>query len=439
MSHSEVSKGHEKADSSRDDRATHAAEQPAPGRSSATEAATSRQFAASKPIPSGRVFSIDAYRGFVMLLMMAEVLRLSRVAREFPESRVWEWLAFHQSHVPWRGCSLHDLIQPSFSFLVGVALPYSMARRTETGQSRAWLVVHAGWRAMVLIGLGIFLRSVGQSQTNFTFVDTLTQIGLGYVPLFLLGFARTRWHWVALIVILVGYWGAFVAYPLPSDDFDYAAVGVPDDWPHHEEGLAAHFNMNSNLAWAFDTWFLNLFPRETPFTYQGGGYATLNFIPTLGTMILGLIAGTWLRNRRGDWTLLGTWLATAAMLFLLGWGLDASGICPSVKRIWTPAWTLLSGGWCFLLLAGFFLVIDVWKWQAWSFPLRVIGMNSIAAYCMAHLLDSFILDSFRTHFGSDIFRLLGDEYASLLSGTLILAVYGAILYWMYHRRLFLKI
>src|SRR5947207_13851506 len=132
-----------------------------------------------------RLASIDAYRGLVMFLMMAEVLRLSQVSSKLPDSAFWKFLAFHQSHVPWAGCSLHDLIQPSFSFLVGVSLPFSIASRRARGQSSLWMTGHALWRAVVLVALGIFLRSIGLSQTNFTFEDTLTQIGLGYVPLFL--------------------------------------------------------------------------------------------------------------------------------------------------------------------------------------------------------------------------------------------------------------
>ena len=72
-------------------------------------------------------------------------------------------------------------------------------------------------------------------MTNFTFEDTLTQIGLGYLPLFLIGLARPWVRWVALGVILVGYWGAFAAYPCAGPDFDYQAVGVPADWPHHAD------------------------------------------------------------------------------------------------------------------------------------------------------------------------------------------------------------
>src|SRR5688500_13859202 len=87
------------------------------------------------PAPQ-RLTSLDAYRGFVMFLMVAEVLHLSRVARAFPESAFWKFLAHQQSHVEWIGCTLHDLIQPSFTFMVGVALPFSIASRIAKGQDR---------------------------------------------------------------------------------------------------------------------------------------------------------------------------------------------------------------------------------------------------------------------------------------------------------------
>ncbi len=136
--------------------------------------------------PAPRLASIDVYRGFVMFLMMAEVLKLCRVADKLPGQRIWELLCHHQSHVEWVGCSLHDLIQPSFSFLVGVALPFSLANRLARGQSIAGMTAHALWRSLILVLLGVFLRSMGQKQTYFTFEDTLSQIGLGYTFLFVL-------------------------------------------------------------------------------------------------------------------------------------------------------------------------------------------------------------------------------------------------------------
>jgi predicted acyltransferase len=108
-------------------------------------------------LPPNRVASVDVYRGFVMLLMMAEVLSLSRVARGLPDSSFWKILAFNQSHVPWVGLSLHDMIQPSFTFLVGVVLPYSIASRKNRGATHGSLLAHTIKRSLILICLGIFL------------------------------------------------------------------------------------------------------------------------------------------------------------------------------------------------------------------------------------------------------------------------------------------
>src|SRR5262245_38081052 len=101
--------------------------------------------------PPKRLVSLDAYRGFVMFLMVAEVLHLRRVAGFVPESGFWQVLASHQSHREWVGCSLHDLIQPSFTFMVGVALPFSVASRLAKGQTFPKMLGHAAWRSILLI------------------------------------------------------------------------------------------------------------------------------------------------------------------------------------------------------------------------------------------------------------------------------------------------
>src|SRR5437899_8638364 len=195
---------------------------------------------------------MDAYRGFVMFLMMAEVLRLARVAQAFPGNWFWSVLAYNQTHVEWAGCSLHDTIQPSFSFLVGVALPYSIASRLAKGGTFWKLFAHALWRSFLLVALGVFLRSMDHSRTYFTFEDTLSQIGFGYPFLFLLGFRPPKWAWIALAVILGGYWLAWALYPLPGPGFNYQAVGVPADWTHNYSGFMAHWNKNANFGNAFD-------------------------------------------------------------------------------------------------------------------------------------------------------------------------------------------
>src|SRR5688500_20360254 len=93
-------------------------------------------------LPQSRIASVDVYRGFVMLLMMAEILSLSRVSEALPNNAFWKFLAFHQSHVPWTWLSLHDLIQPSFTFLVGVVLPFSIASRQNKGDTFTSIILH---------------------------------------------------------------------------------------------------------------------------------------------------------------------------------------------------------------------------------------------------------------------------------------------------------
>jgi len=401
--------------------------------------------AAPLEAPPVRNVAIDAYRGLVMLLMMAEVLQFSRVAAAYPNSIFWKVLAWNQTHVEWFGCSLHDTIQPGFSFLVGVALPYSIASRIARAARFAELFRHALWRSLVLVLLGVFLRSMDRAMTYFTFEDTLSQIGFGYPFLFLLGYYSSRpgWAkriWITLALILLGYWLLWALYPAAPANFDWPSVGVSQEWnaQHNFTGFAAHWNKNNNFGNRFDQWFLNLFPREHRFIYNEGGYLTLSFIPTLGTMILGLIAGRWLRESRPNIPMKKLLIAGVSGI-ALGLALHYSGIGPVVKRIWTPSWTIFSGGICFLFLAAFSWIIEVKSYRKWAFPLVVIGMNSIAAYCIAHFLERFFDSTFRIHLGPNFFGFAGAGLEPFFHGAAILLCYWLILFWMYRRKLFLKI
>jgi heparan-alpha-glucosaminide N-acetyltransferase len=393
---------------------------------------------AAKFEPPGRLTSIDAYRGFVMLLMASEGLRIAEVARSFPNSPVWPFLAYQVDHVEWVGCSLWDLIQPSFTFLAGVALAFSYATRKARGQTWGQMLRHALIRSVALVLLGVFLRSVGRPQTYWTFEDVLSQIGLGYTFLFLLAGTKPRTQMIAAALLLFGYWLAFALYPLPPPGFNYAWVGVPPDW-HHLQGFAAHWDKNTNFAAAFDQWFLNLFPRERPFVFNGGGYLTLSFIPSLATMVLGLLAGGLLRGGQPAEKQLRILLGAGLLGILAGSVLGWLGICPVVKRIWTPSWTLYSAGWASLLLAAFYATIDVRGWRSWAFPLVVVGMNSIAMYCLAHLESGFIAETLKTHLGQHWAERVSPVYAPIIEQSAILFVLWLACLWLYRRKLFLRI
>jgi predicted acyltransferase len=386
-----------------------------------------------------RLVSLDAFRGLVMSLMLAERMRLHEVARAFPHSAIWGVIAFNTEHVDWQGCSLHDLIQPGFSFLVGAALPFSIASRKIKGETFGPMLGHASRRALILIFLGIFLRSLTSTQTYFTFEDTLTQIGLGYVFLFLLGFTRVRTQVVTLVLILIFFWAAFALYPAPGPHFDYARVGVPPDWAHNYTGFLSHWNKNSNLSWRFDVWFLNLFPREQPFVFNEGGWSTLSFIPTLGTMIMGLLAGEWLKGKGSKEQKLRGLVIAGTGLLLLGLVCQWAGLCPIVKRVWTSSYTLYSGGWVLLILAGFYALME-WKgWRRWAFPLMVVGMNSIAVYVMSWTMGNFVDNAVSRHFGWAMSAMAGPTFQPVLHGFAVLLIFWCILFWMYRRKIFLRI
>ena len=391
-----------------------------------------------KPKGMQRILSLDAFRGLVMVLMLNERTHLPEVARSFPHSAIWALIAYNTDHVEWQGCSVHDLIQPAFSFLVGAALPFSIASRKMKGETFGQMLGHAIRRAFILIFLGIFLRSLRSDQTYFTFEDTLTQIGLGYVFLFLFGFTRVRTQVIAFVLILICFWAAFALYPAPGPHFDYPAVGVPQNWDHNYTGFLSHWNKNSNLSWAFDKWFLNLFPREHPFVFNEGGWSTLSFIPTLATMILGLLTGEWLKAPGSkEQKLRGLAIAGAALL-LVGLAFQWAGICPIVKRVWTSSYTLYSAGWVLLILAAFYALIELKGWRQWAFPLVVVGMNSIAIYVMSWTMTSFVGDALNRHVGS-LFSVASTTFQTVLHGFAVMLTFWLILFWMYRRKIFLRI
>ena len=140
-------------------------------------------------------------------------------------------------------------------------------------------------------------------------------------------------------------------------------------------------------------------------------------------MILGLIAGGWCRSELTPKQKLQRFAIAGAACVAAGLALHWLGVCPIVKRIWTPSWTLFSGGLCFFFLAAFYAVVDVWGFKRLAFPLVVIGMNSIAIYCLTHWTQGFIANSLRTCFGPGWTKMFGDSLSPITTGTAVLFLY----------------
>ena len=221
------------------------------------------------------------------------------MAQAFPGNWFWGFLAYNQTHVDWAGCSLHDTIQPGFSFLVGVALPYSIASRLAKGGTFGKMFGHALWRSLLLVALGIFLRSMQPADLlHLRRHADADRLGLSVpvparVPAAEVAVDRAGRHPDRLLA-------GMGALSRGGAGLQLAGGGRARGLEASLSGFAAHWNKNANFGNAFDQWFLNLFPRTKPFVYNEGGYLTLSFIPTLGTMILGLAAGRGCARRAAD-------------------------------------------------------------------------------------------------------------------------------------------
>jgi predicted acyltransferase len=156
-------------------------------------------------------------------------------------------------------------------------------------------------------------------------------------------------------------------------------------------------------------------------------------------MIFGLLAGGLLRSARTPADKVRRLVAFGVAGVALGTALHAAGVCPVVKRIWTPSWTIFSAGWVTLLLALFYGAIDVGQHRRWTLPFIVVGVNSIAMYALVHVATDYVGQSFLVHAGAVPFDILGESFRPALLGAATLLTFWGILAWMYRRRIFLRI
>ena len=394
---------------------------------------------------SPRLLSLDAYRGMAMLLMISEGFGLAAAAAHFPGSAGWQFLARQTTHVRWQGCHFWDLIMPAFIFIVGVALPFSFAARQAKGQSRLARWAHVLGRSLLLVLLGILVVSHWADRREISFFNVLCQIGLAYPFACLLVGRRFRTQLAASLLVLGAYGLWFYLHPLPGPDFDRILAGVPEHWAPLS-GVAAHWDLNTNAGAAFDCWFLNLFPRSDPFQFRAGGGTTLNFVPAIATMLFGVMVGQLLQKPLADIAKIRRMLLAGLIALLAGVALDPAilpgidsmqwTLCPIIKTLWTPSWVLYSGGWVILSYAVLYWIVECRQLKSWTFPFLVVGMNSLLMYLLAAMSRGWIVRTLRIHAGPRPFE---GPLGSILESVCVLAILWLFGWWLYRRRLFIRI
>lgn len=347
-----------------------------------------------------RSAALDAYRGLIMLLLVS-------VGFGFPPLKdhpVWGVIANQMDHVPWQGMVLWDLIQPAFMFMVGVAMPFAFARRAAQGSSFAVQLVHVLKRCAILIFLSQLFTVAGDRKFEFGLINVLSQIAFTYLICFLLMRTSFAIQASAAAGLLAFHWGLFLAFPGPEGPF----------------------SQQGNVGQVIDQWLLG--------RNYSGAYVTINFISSAVTTLFGVWAGGLLRSSRtlNEKLRILLWWACGAIVcgVLLTW------VNPMVKRIWTASFTLYSAGWVLLGLAAMVWLVDGKGWRRAAWPLTVIGMNSIFAYCVSQLMRGSIHRSVGVFTGN--FQWIG-TLAPVVHYTATAAVIWWMCWWLYKRGAVVKI
>ena len=355
---------------------------------------------AAQSVSTGRLLSLDTYRGLIMLVLVSNGLGISAL-EAYPSLR---WLARQFDHSAWTGITFWDLIQPAFTFMVGVAMPFALERRRAEGATFADLFRHVCWRALILIALSNLFSNFGENHLQLQLINVLSQIAFGYVICFLILQLRPAGQVVMGIVLLAAQWALFEMFPGPQGPF--SQVG--------------------NIGQVIDRAVLG-------YTYSGY-YVTINCLGNAVVILCGCWTGMLLRSRRPHAFTLGALAAAATGACLAGLALEPFN--PVIKRLWTASFTFLGVAWVIAGMAALFWLVDVKGWRKWTFPFVVLGMNSIFAYGFWQLLGGWLADGLVVFTKRFAFLGAGGEIPHRL---VVLSVMWGLCYWLYRRRIFLKV
>ena len=361
--------------------------------------------------PHQRVLSVDALRGFDMFLIVGGYGIITGFIKA-ANIGFFNALLPQTQHVRWEGFHFWDLIMPLFLFIVGVAMPFSLGKRLQRGDSKKQLYLHIIKRAVILFILGMiaqgYLLEYDLSKLHI-YCNTLQAIAAGYlIASIIILNMKVVWQMVTTAVLLLLFWALMALVPVPGSQ---AGTLTPD----------------GNLAIYLDKLILGRFEDETAYTW------ILSSITFGCTVMMGTMAGEVLRSEK-------TPAAKVIRLSAAGVGSTVLGLVwgvwfPIIKHLWTSSFVLFSGGICLLLLAAFYLVIDVWGLRKWAFGFVVIGTNAIAVYMATHLFDFCQIGNI---FVGGLDKWLG-QWNGFVQAAASFAVVWLILYFLYRKKIFIRI
>lgn len=361
-----------------------------------------------------RLYSLDALRGFDMFWIMGaeEIFHMLAKATGHP---FWLAISTELTHPDWNGFHFYDLIFPLFLFLAGVATPYSVGRDLENGKTKSQLLLRVIRRGLVLVILGIVYNNDLRLHPleEIRFGSVLGRIGLAYMFANIIYiYAKQFWQIVWFCSILVGYWLILKFTSAPG-------------FAHGD------LTMEGNFASYIDRLVL---PGKL---YRGihDPEGLVSTIPAIATGLMGILAGSLLKNKSVTQQKKTIYLAATGFLFIILahiWALDF----PLNKNLWTSSFALNAGGYSLILLALFYYIIDVLGYRKWALFFRVIGMNSILIYLSGLFIEwEYTTNGFFRWLG----ELAGNPYNAVIMAICLVFVKWVFLYFLYRQKIFLRV
>ncbi len=361
----------------------------------------------------GRIVSVDVLRGFDMFWIVGGAGFFMAILK-LMGGRIEQIFLPQLEHVEWEGFHFYDLIFPLFVFIIGMSVVFSLQKiMTAKGKKAAYNRLIRRTLLLFLLGI-IYYGGMKGGFQNIRLGGVLQRLALCYffAGMLFIHF-RTRGLLIAFSLLLLGYWAWLSFIPVPGLGRTSFAMGV--NWTN----------------W-IDAHYLPL--RKIHGTWENQGI--LSTFPAVASALLGIFASQVLLNKSiGEMKKVYYFIGGGVVLVIAGylWGLQF----PIIKKIWTSSYVLVAGGYSFILLGLFYLVLDVWKIQKWAVPLVWIGMNPITIYMARNIVDFNALA--RRFVGGELQTMLGEDVGYLLMTAVSLALSFAVVRFLFKRKIFIRI
>jgi predicted acyltransferase len=352
-----------------------------------------------------RVFSIDFFRGFTMFMLVAGLESLFHSVDPVTSGPVAIFFKNVFSHVPWEGLHPWDLVQPFFMFIVGVAMPFSLTRRWDKGDSWMKTFRHVLTRCFFLLVIG---WAISSSATTSNFNNVMAQLSVTYLIAFLIMRSKIKWQLLisfGLILVsdlLYRFW--------PVDGFNQAFVAGQN----------------------FGSWTDMMLTGSI----EHGNWVPFNAIPTSAHTIWGVIVGMILMKGWSPTKKILTLLIAGTIGVVVGYSM--SPFIPIIKHICTSSFVIVSGGWCLIAMALSYWLIDILKFKKVPMFFAVFGMNPLFIYLMGWSFRKFfgrLVDPFLYR----IFSWTNEATISVISTLIIAGMLWYVCYFLYKNKIFIRI